>query len=215
MTEIKQIVCGMVNCYLLTGKEGAVLVDTGERGYGEKVFKECEHKNVRLLVLTHGHIDHIQNAAYLARRLEVPIAIHKRDVELTQNQFAQAMTGRGLFGKVLEAASKNKMRKNRIENFEPGIFLKEGDILEQFGIQASVLELPGHTEGSIGLDVDGRAVIVGAALMHMLLPGMAGIYSDKRKLQESAERIGGLGSRMIYFGHGKPLENRKWIKKPS
>ena len=44
MTEIKQIVCGMVNCYLLTGKEGAVLVDTGERRlYGIKDTDSSEN----------------------------------------------------------------------------------------------------------------------------------------------------------------------------
>lgn len=211
MTEIKRIVCGMVNCYLLAGEEGAVLVDTGETGYEEKVRKECENKNVRLLVLTHGHIDHIQNAAYLARKLEIPIAMSKKDQELIRNQFAQPLTGTGIFGKALEAASKSKMQKKRIEDFEPEIFLREGDWLGRFGIDASVMELPGHTKGSIGLDVDGRAVIAGDALMHMLLPGTACIYGDKRKLRESAERIAGLGRRTIYFGHGAPAANRPWV----
>lgn len=211
MTEIKQIVCGMVNCYLVTGKEGSILVDTGETGYDEKVLKKCEHKNVRLLVLTHGHIDHIQNTAYLAGRLGIPVAMHKKDVELKQNQFAQPLTGRGIFGKALEVASKSKMRRNRIEDFEPEIFLKEGDTLERFGVRASVVELPGHTEGSIGLDVDGQMVIVGDALMHMVLPGLASIYWDRGKLRESGEKISGLGSRTIYFGHGKPVKNRRWV----
>ena len=54
MTEIKQISCKMVNTYLLKGKNGAVLVDTGETADQEKVLKACENANVRLLVLTHA-----------------------------------------------------------------------------------------------------------------------------------------------------------------
>lgn len=65
VTEIKRIVCGMVNCYLVTGKAGSVLVDTGEKGYEEKVLRECGNKNVRLLVLTHGVVLQIKREANL------------------------------------------------------------------------------------------------------------------------------------------------------
>ena len=102
------------------------------------------------------------------------------------------------------------MKKNQIEDFTPEIFLKEGDTLEAYGIEASVLELPGHTEGSIGLEVDGQAVIVGDALMHMLWPGMACIFGDREKLRESVGRISALGSRTIHYGHGSPTKNRSW-----
>ena len=87
MTRIKRIPCGMVNCYLLTGKDGAVLVDTGETGYEEKILEACAGKNVRLIMLTHGHIDHIQNAAYLARELKAPIGMNEKDLALKQAAF--------------------------------------------------------------------------------------------------------------------------------
>ena len=61
------------------------------------------------------------------------------------------------------AASKDKMRKKRIEVFVPEVLLKDGDGLEEFGVEARVLELPGHTAGPIGLDVSGKAVLVGPA----------------------------------------------------
>ena len=211
MAKIERIACGMVNCYLLTGEDGSVLIDTGETGYKEKVRRECKNKNVRLLVLTHGHIDHIQNAASLTREWKIPIAMHEKDQELVQNQFAQSLKGSGIFGKALAAASKRKMRLQEIENFVPEILLKEGDTLERFGVPATVIELPGHTKGSIGLDVKRQAVIVGDALMHMVLPGIAGIYEDKRQLLESAKRIAAFSGRIVYFGHGAPVANRDWI----
>ena len=120
------------------------------------------------------------------------------------------MESTGLFGKILATASKSKMKKNQIESFDPELFLQEGDSLEPYGVQASVMELPGHTKGSIGLDVEGRAVIAGDALMHMLRPGAASIYADQEKLKESAKRITALGNRTIYFGHGAPVPNRNW-----
>ena len=131
MTGIKKIVCGMVNCYLVTGEGGSVLVDTGEEPYKEKVLKACQGEEVKLIVLTHGHIDHIQNGAWLSRQLGVPIGMNEKDVELIENQFAQPLEGRGILGKALAAASLRKMRKNRIEGVpggggQPGRIRRQG-----------------------------------------------------------------------------------------
>ena len=211
MVEIKKIVCGTVNCYLLSEKNYAILVDTGEAGYEEKVIQACEGKKLRLLVLTHGHVDHIQNAAYFAGKFDVPIAMNKKDLELIENQFAQVLEGSGIFGKILATVSRRKMKKNNIEAFVPDVFLQEGDSLKSYGVMASVLELPGHTEGSIALDVEGKSIIVGDALMHMGVAGIPSIYGDKVKLHNSAKRITALGDRIIYFGHGAPMANKNWL----
>ena len=45
MTEIERVVCGMVNCYLLMGEHGAVLVDTGETADRERIVAACRKKN--------------------------------------------------------------------------------------------------------------------------------------------------------------------------
>ena len=69
MRGIRRIPCGNVNCYLVQGEEGAVLVDTGYTGYVELLLDTCLGAGVRLIVLTHGHLDHIQNTALLMERL--------------------------------------------------------------------------------------------------------------------------------------------------
>lgn len=75
MRGIRRIPCGNVNCYLVQGEEGAVLVDTGYTGYVERLLDTCLGAGVRLIVLTHGHLDHIQNTALLMERLGVPAAL--------------------------------------------------------------------------------------------------------------------------------------------
>lgn len=60
MRGIRRIPCGNVNCYLVQGEEGAVLVDTGYTGYVERLLDTCLGAGVRLIVLTHGHLDPIQ-----------------------------------------------------------------------------------------------------------------------------------------------------------
>lgn len=53
-------------------------------------------------------------------------------------------------------------------------------------------------------------LFVGDALMNMFYPTISMLYTDK--MLESAKRIGEMGAKTIYFGHGKPKRNRKWVK---
>ena len=69
MSRIKRVHCGDVNCHLVQGEQGAILVDTGRAGYGEKLLPLCRQWDVRLIVLTHGHLDQCAE-----RRLSLPAA---------------------------------------------------------------------------------------------------------------------------------------------
>ena len=88
MYEITRINAG-ANCYLVTQKDATILVDTGVKGFEKKILSQCEGKQVKLIVLTHGHIDHAQNAAFLAKQLQVPIAMSKKDIPLLTARLSQ------------------------------------------------------------------------------------------------------------------------------
>ena len=90
------------------------------------------------------------------------------------------------------------------------IFLEDGDSLSEYGVDASIIALPGHTDGSIGIDVENKGLIVGDALMNMFYPTVSMLYNDKTSMLESVDKISQLGERKIYFGHGKPIKNRNW-----
>lgn len=51
--------------------KNAVLIDTCREKYREMILNACKDYHVQLLILTHGHIDHVQNAAYLSDRLHI------------------------------------------------------------------------------------------------------------------------------------------------
>lgn len=78
MVDIHRISAGNVNCYIVADKDKAILIDTGRKKYREKILEKCKEFNVSLIVLTHGHMDHCQNAAYLANALNIPVAISKK-----------------------------------------------------------------------------------------------------------------------------------------
>ena len=124
----------------------------------------------------------------------------------------QSLAADTVLGKFLLAVSVKSLRTEHIPAFAPAVFLRDGDSLESYGIPAQVVELPGHTDGSIGLDVDKKDLIVGDALMNMFYPTVSMLYHDRKAMLRSAEKIGDLGTRTIYFGHGNPVKNRKWVK---
>ena len=165
--------------------------------------------HVNLLVLTHGHVDHCQNAAYLARALKVPIAMSEGDRNLIADNRSQPLRARTFPGKIVLAASLRSFEKDRIGAFEPEIALHDGDSLKEYGVDARVVELPGHTQGSVGIQA-GEGLLVGDALMNMFYPTVSMLYTDEAQMRESAGKISGMGRLKIYFGHGKPVENRAW-----
>lgn len=208
--EIHRIVCGNVNCYIVAENGNAILIDTGRKKYREKVLKECRKFSVNLIVLTHGHLDHCQNAAYLADALSVPIAMHEKDRNLIPDNRTQLLSAKTFLGKIVLSVSLHSFDKDVLDVFEPTVYLKDGDNLSAYGVDARVVEMPGHTDGSIGLKI-GDGLFVGDALMNMFFPTVAMLYTDEKMMKQSARQISGMGKLKIYFGHGKPVDNRNWI----
>lgn len=207
---VQRICCGSVNCYIVSYGKNAVLVDTGRERYRQKIWSACKPYDVRLLVLTHGHVDHVQNAAYLSNVFGCPVGMNRADIPLLKDNMLQSLSAHDLLGRVVLAASEKSFYKDKIPVFVPEVSLNDGYSLDIFGIPAKVISLPGHTQGSIGLDVMEKDLIVGDALMNMFYPTVSMLYNDKTAMLKSVDKISQLGERKIYFGHGKPIKNRNW-----
>ena len=202
--EIRWIKCKTDNCYLVTEGGNAVLVDTGSSICYEKVIEECSRYNMRLIVLTHVHFDHAENAAKLAERFDIPVAYHQADEELFESFDKQPLMSYGLVGKVVLGSSLKVLRNTKVLKPSKTIYIKDGDDLSSYGIDAKIIGLPGHTNGSVGVDVEGTDLIVGDALDNWITPATGHLYTNLEDLKNSAEKIKALGQRTIYFGHGKP-----------
>jgi len=177
----------------------------------DTVIEACKPYKIKLIILTHAHPDHAENAAALSEIFKVPIGMHQDDVELIKSQNNQSMSAKSFMGKIILSAT-NILSKRKMREFAPFVLLKDGDELTGYGINAKIIGLPGHTKGSIGIDIDKKAVIVGDALMNIFYPTVSLLYNDENMMINSAKKITELGERIVYFGHGKPLQNRVWVK---
>ncbi|MCI9576442.1 MAG: MBL fold metallo-hydrolase [Clostridiales bacterium] len=208
---VERLSFGMVNCYLIRGHGQTILVDTGTRKNRDALYEAIRDKNVKLLVLTHGHTDHIENAAFLAKNLHLPIAMHRGDFKLTQGKQLRPFQSDSFLGTLLKYGSEKV--KRTAPPFRPALFLDHGQTFSSYGIDASVVELKGHTQGSLGILVDKTDFIVGDAMMNILRPSPSLIYENKRAMLHSLEVIRQSKAVTIYPGHGKPIDAKKYFKR--
>ena len=208
MHEIQMIKYKTDTCYVVSSGNKAVLVDTSSGPGYDDVLAACSKYDLQLILLTHVHFDHAENAARLAAHFNVPVALHEADMELFESFDKQPLKSWGLVGRVVLGMSLKVLRETTVEKPANIIFVKEGDSLADYGIGAHVIELPGHTVGSIGLDVEGKSLLVGDALDNWISPATGHLYYDMPALKKSAARISALGPRTLYYGHGKPTDNK-------
>lgn len=205
--EITRINGGTDNCYIVSDGKNAILFDTSSGESKDKVIEACSRYEMKVLVLSHPHFDHAENAAVISERYNIPVAYHKADDEIFDSYDAQPLRSYGLVGFVVLKMSLKVLRNTKVKRPEKFVYVKEGDTLADYGFpDIRVVELPGHTKGSIGLLIQDHAILVGDALDNWIRPGVGHLYSDLDVLKKTADKIRSFGPRRIYYGHGDPTD---------
>jgi hydroxyacylglutathione hydrolase len=125
--------CGGIfetNCYLFEAQEGWILFDAPQ---GACEWLHSLQVEPKLLLLTHGHIDHVQDVARIKRQFGCPIGCHP----LTAPMISDREFFRN-FGFQLE-----------IEPVKPDFFIEETPSRNFLGADFQILEVPGHCPGSL------------------------------------------------------------------
>jgi glyoxylase-like metal-dependent hydrolase (beta-lactamase superfamily II) len=189
------------NAYLVALDDGVLLVDTGMPGSAARIVaavqrlgrQPCE---VRHIVLTHWHPDHMGNAADLRRLTGAGIAIHELDAPVLAGRERPAK-GRRTMGLLL--------RLFRVAPLVADDTLQAGDVIG--GLE--VIHVPGHTAGSIALRRADGVLFSGDALLGdrqgRLQPPDPGLSLDPARASESAAALRSLESPLLLPGHGSPV----------
>jgi hydroxyacylglutathione hydrolase len=199
---------GTVNCYLIEADAGFVLIDTGASNQRAELERElagagCKPGDLALIVLTHGDFDHTGNAAYLREKFGTKIAMHKDDFGMAEHgdMFWNRSSGNSLF----RLLSPVLFRFSKSHRFRPDFYLEDGDGLSEYGVDAQVLSIPGHSKGSIGILTAGGDLFCGDLLENVKRPATNSIMDDPAAGEASLEKLHGLEIKIVYPGHGKPF----------
>jgi glyoxylase-like metal-dependent hydrolase (beta-lactamase superfamily II) len=200
MIKIERLVVGwsQTNCYLISNGRSGILIDPGDEP--EFILSTIQNQNldIRFIVNTHGHIDHIGANDEIAKSTNARVLIHPDD--------AKFLTDPDL------NLSKPFFGEGRVFK-EPDGFLKEDEVVEVGSIKLKVLSTPGHTPGSVSLILEDKIfcgdTVFSSGVGRTDLPG-----GDSKRLMYSVKKLCRFSDdTILYPGHNcqTTIEKARWF----
>ncbi|MDD3481020.1 MAG: MBL fold metallo-hydrolase [Patescibacteria group bacterium] len=178
------------NCYIgVLGNGDAFVVDPGDEA--ARIIEELEKTkgiNLRYVLLTHGHYDHVLAVDDLAIKYpQASVVIHEEDIKLFQELSAQ-----GIFVKKILHNPKAEV-----------VAVSEGSTLK-FGDEIiKIIHTPGHTKGSVCYYL-GDTLFSGDTLFYHTYGRIDLPWSDPGSMKESIDKLLHLPDKTrVLPGHGK------------
>lgn len=212
-----------VNCYLVEDDDALTLVDAGLPSMWPLLLDAVgrlgrQISDVRALLLTHGHFDHLGFANRLRQSSGVPVLVHPGDAALVaspysyrpqRNRFLYLLSHPGGWAPIAAMAAAGALNVQGVEDTGP----LQPDI--QLDVPGSPVPVatPGHTAGHCGFILPGRDVaLCGDALVTFdPYTGRSGpqivataATGDAEQAMASLDALADTGVRTLLTGHGDP-----------
>jgi glyoxylase-like metal-dependent hydrolase (beta-lactamase superfamily II) len=203
---------GNANSVLLDDGSELAIVDAGFPGKVDVVWNAVEQlgrkrRDIRHLIFTHGHPDHIGSAAAIVRETGATTYMHALDAPLAESggPFRPMSPSPELLSRM---AYRFVWRPEALmEPFKIDQHMAEGDTLPIAG-GLRVIGTPGHCAGQVAfLWQDGRLLIAGDVGMNIIgLRDPVG-FEDEVAGRHSQRKIAALHFEAAAFGHGSPIRS--------
>ena len=212
--SITPIKMGLDTCYIVKG-DGVIAIDGGDP-HKIKNFKQgienvgISPGEIKLLVNTHGHWDHIGSSQDIKDLTGAKTLLHKDDIHFLKESKTLQPPGFTLWGKIIIGLLKVISPFITPPTVEINIIAGEENIsLSKYGISGTVIHTPGHSWGSVSVLLDSGDVFVGDLAMNALpmrlSPGLPIFGDDIELVKKSWRKLLERGAKTVYPAHGKPF----------
>jgi hydroxyacylglutathione hydrolase len=191
---------------------GLALVDTGVSASAAGVPAALAElgksvEDVRWILLTHGHIDHVGGAHVLweATGRRATVVISANDAHFLRSRRAHVDEALALRGRFVDATALESTKTAEVFDaisgeMDPTRTVEDGDVLDLGGLEVRVVAVPGHTRGAVAYVVDGHVFLGDAAQCYGAASGFPG-YEDPDAYRASLEKVRALEPAHLYLGH--------------
>ncbi len=217
--EVYRVPARHANTYLVKAEDALVLVDTGMPGSEKKILNAItslgmKPRDVKLVLLTHRHLDHIGSAAAMKKETSAVLVSHPFEKPYVAGTLV-IITPRAwsLYGRIARrvlavmSSTKKLLRFSKYTPVHVDEAADEESVLDGIGLDGSIVWTPGHTKGSVSLYLNKpRVAIIGDLLMSKRGKLVEPMFMENpSQTRASVQRILDLHPETICPGHGKPL----------
>jgi glyoxylase-like metal-dependent hydrolase (beta-lactamase superfamily II) len=214
-TNIYPIQMGISKSYIIQ-QEGIVMMGDGVSKKMKHFVKELEKlslrpREIQLIILSHGHHDHVGAAKELKDITGAKIVMHRSDKDILEKGLKIMPPGVTTWGRILHQLLRiTYVPFAQLPKTDVEIMLDdEGMSLADYGILGRIVHTPGHTPGSISILLDTGEAFVGCMAMNMVpltrKPSLPIFAEDLQRLKQSWKSLLEHEVRIIYPAHGKPF----------
>ena len=210
INRVHIIPMGMANAYLIEDEDGLTQIDAGFPHKEVAVFEAIRRlgrspDQLRRLIFTHGHPDHIGSAAAIVRETGARTYMHPLDIPIAENggPFRPMTPAPGLLGQVLcRLFFDPDQRTEPVTIDQP---LSNGEILPIAG-GIEVIHTPGHCAGHVALLWRSRRTLfAGDVCTNLMGLGDPVGFENLEAGRASQRKLASLTFDAAGFGHGGPI----------
>ena len=216
---ITRLFLGNANAYIVKSGKEAAIIDGGLGSWPER-FRTALADNsgaladVRYIMVTHAHYDHVGSVKALKRAYpDALVVAHKNEAANLRAGLSPVPKGTMWFSRPISWLGCRIFRHCiHFNGFAVDLEVEDSLIRELGGTEIEFFHTPGHTSGSLCLRVGKEAVFVGDTIFHVLPACFYPPFADlPERLIASWQRIAATGARMIHPGHGRSFSRTQFV----